>query len=132
MTGRKQTELPDLVRAIQRAWAEDKKTIDRKIEEVQKELDTLKQESRLRETKLNGKPVRAATGQPRGAVAESRREKVYDYLVENGPAHATAIAAACEIPRGSIDGVLRHEWFTKAALGQREEGRGPAVTRLEA
>ena len=120
-------ERVDLVQMIQAATAEDKAQVDARIDEISKELESLRLVQKLLDVKLNGKPERKAP-QKRQARAGStdgktpreptQRERVYDYLsVQGRPVKPATIASDTGIPVASVYTLLSHEWFKKTEDG---------------
>ena len=122
----KQTsDQPDLVAVLQKATAEDKARVDQRIDELTRELETLRMVQRMLDVKLNGKPERKApvkrgTNRAMAGEGKTQRERVYDYLEAQGvPVKPSTIAADTGIALASIYTVLSHEWFEKTSEGFR-------------
>jgi len=106
----KAASLADLLLAAGPAEIE---AIDAKLAEVQERIEQLEGERRkLQQARkvINFRLIR--TGGKRASPTE-RRDTIYQFLAEHGPASMTEIARATEIPIGSVTKLLDHEWFAK-------------------
>ncbi len=88
---------------------------DDQIDALKKERSALQQARRLVDCRLNG----SRTGASKGGTEQrkERRNQIFKFLTEEGPAQVQAISRATRIPKGSIHAVLNHEWFAKTADG---------------
>lgn len=123
------TERPDLVAVLRGATAEDKSRIDARIDELTKELESLRIVQKLLDVKLNGKAPRK-TPQRKPAVAGTTRaapgggktakERVYDYLAAQGrPCKPALIAQDIGLNVTHVYQVLQDTWFEKTEDGYK-------------
>ena len=123
------TETGGLVAMLKAAGADDLPLLDEGIAELDRQIGRLKNErsSLASAKKLIGIRLHGSTIGRRGAKQkEERRAAVYDLLDSMGPLGAGAIAQQTSIPKGSLNGVLNHEWFERTS-----EGWGIAMTRSQ-
>ncbi len=122
MAKKRATQTVELVAALQRAGQPELEALQQEIADVDTRIGELKKErasyisaKRLIDLKLNGKM--APSGRASPADRNERREKIYDFLTNEGPSSAKAIAQATEIPVSGVHKLLKHEWFDHTPEG---------------
>jgi len=116
-----QGEGGDLVAMLKRAGAADLPRLDEEITALDEQIEQLKNErsalvhaKKLIGIRLHGSPI---GGKRNPKLAAERRETIYELLSKLGPLHAGAIAEQTGIPKGSLTGLLKHEWFEREIDG---------------
>lgn len=103
---------PAILEAIQQASAADLDNIDVRIEELTKELESLREVRRVIEVRLNGKP-KAKRGEKKGLAAPVA-DRLYEYILAHGPQTPYDLAEKLGL---SIQGIgvaaARSGWFTR-------------------
>lgn len=143
-----ETNLADLVKALDSADAADLETLDAEIEGLEQRLQGLQAVRKIVNIRLNGNPDRrtqkraspgqngpAANGEylsTHGAAAILRRKDIARLLSQEGATFAANIAAKVRVPPDKVENLLAHSWFTRMDNGAyilstlgRKEGLGP-------
>jgi len=111
----------DLVAVLQGAGEADLPRLEEGIAELDRQIERLKNErsalvhaKKLIGIRLHGSPI---GNMRRESKLAERREAIYNLLNKLGPLNTGAIAEQTGIPKGSLNNVLKHEWFEREIDG---------------
>jgi hypothetical protein len=107
----------DLLTALQSSTQEDLEAVDAQIDALTKQLASLNALRRVLQIKLHGKLTRTRTpGSAKGKTKEYRIAAA-KYLLHAGSVKTMLLARECNIPPGSMTGVIAHPWFEDGPNG---------------
>jgi len=106
-----------LIEALANASADDLTEIQQRIEQLQKELDSLKQLRTILERRIHGKPPKAAAKTEGNSPLATL---VYDAIVDNGPATVEQLALKLDRKVQAIRVAIarKREWFSQLKDGR--------------